>query len=326
MFTRLLASMFRKTPLAVLRKVTQAMKAGLRSSLKHLSSFAISLVPVAACQSGINPKPVPQPGLVSELDESIIESLAPKGPRSIGHFKMSFYYVIGEDEVRSKPITIAANTAPSPANPELAAEFGAPQPNPETAIIDDSVHLAATVATAPERVTLYAGGTDCHPIANVSTAFAAAAEMQGTGKLRDGRTVNIWGACNCEHSPCFRVTGSVWGTGARRALAPFRTVAVDRKLLPLGQLLYIPALEGRTMPGRPPWGGFVHDGCVVAEDTGGAISGKRLDFFVGRKAYYQALSARGGSHNWAQNLEVFDGTKECENKDGKVSRTAPNTL
>jgi 3D (Asp-Asp-Asp) domain-containing protein len=323
MFTRLLASIFRTTPLAALRKVSQSVRAVFRAGCKSVAGFALSLMPVAACQSGVNPTPVAQPGLVSENDDDSIESIAANGPRSLGHFRMSFYYVIGEDEVRSKP-KLVAMTVPVP----LADEPKEPDP----ALAPDAVSDAGSVATAVEltaavptsnRVTLFAAH-DCQPIAQVNRAFAAAAEMQGTGKLRDGRTVNVTGACECDHSPCLRVTGSLWGTGARKALAPFRTVAVDRKLVPLGQLLYIPALEGRTMPGRAPWGGFVHDGCVVAEDTGGAISGKRLDFFVARKSYYQALSGNGGSHGWARDLEVFDGTKACQNTDGHIARASLN--
>ena len=87
------------------------------------------------------------------------------------------------------------------------------------------------------------------------------------------------------------MTENQWGTaGSGQPLQPFRTVAVDPKVVKLGSLLYVPLLEGRTMPGRAPWGGFVHDGCVVADDTGGHIDGNQLDLFVGRKAYFLGLS------------------------------------
>ena len=107
-----------------------------------------------------------------------------------------------------------------------------------------------------------------------------------------------------------------------RALQPFRTVAVDRNLIKLGSLLYVPDLEGRTMPGRKPLGGFVHDGCVMADDTGGGIIGNQLDLFVGRKAYFYGLASRGGSHAWARNTPVFDGTGICERKGRKISKRA----
>ena len=110
------------------------------------------------------------------------------------------------------------------------------------------------------------------------------------------------------------------GTG--KPLQPFRTVAVDRTLIKLGSLLYVPDLEGRTMPGRAPWGGFVHDGCLVADDTGGGITGNQLDLFVGRKAYFFSLSGHRGSHAWARHIPVYDGSKICERKGRKVSRKA----
>ncbi|HEY4243418.1 MAG TPA: 3D domain-containing protein [Kofleriaceae bacterium] len=217
-----------------------------------------------------------------------------EGPHPIGDFNITFYYVIGEDEV------VAKTAPPKPAND-----------NEETDL--------ASVAP-PEMVTLY-DGSSCEPISEVTKDFAAQLEMQGTGKLRDGRVLNIWGACRCDHSPCFKITETQWGTaGSGRALQPFRTVAVDPKVVKLGSLLYVPLLEGRTMPGRAPWGGFVHDGCVVADDTGGHIDGNRLDLFVGRKGYFLGLSGSGGSHAWARHVPVFDGTGICERKGRIVAK------
>jgi 3D (Asp-Asp-Asp) domain-containing protein len=217
-------------------------------------------------------------------------------PKPIGQFSITFYYVIGEDEVAPK------------AKPALAANDNAPE-------------LAATT-TNPDLVTLFEADR-CTPIADVTHEFASQLAIQGTGKLRDGRVLNIWGHCKCDRTPCFRVTENQWGTaGSGRPLQPFRTVAVDPKVVKLGSLLYVPLLEGRTMPGRAPWGGYVHDGCVVADDTGGHIDGNRLDLFVGRKGYYLGLSGSQGSHAWARHVPVYDGSKICERKGRKVSRKA----
>jgi 3D (Asp-Asp-Asp) domain-containing protein len=113
-----------------------------------------------------------------------------------------------------------------------------------------------------------------------------------------------------------------WGTaGSGRPLQPFRTVAVDPKLIKLGSLLYVPILEGRTMPGRAPWGGFIHDGCVVADDTGGGIQDEQLDLFVGKRAWFLGMGrGHGGSHAWARHVPVFDGSKICERKGRHVAR------
>jgi 3D (Asp-Asp-Asp) domain-containing protein len=213
-------------------------------------------------------------------------------PQAIGQFSITFYYVIGEEEVPRPP---AAN--------------------------DNSAELTG-IAADPVQVTLYEAD-HCDPIADVAPEFATQLAIQGTGKLRDGRVLNIWGHCKCSHSPCFKVTQNQWGTaGTGHPLQPFRTVAVDPKVVKLGSLLYVPLLEGRTMPGRAPWGGYVHDGCVVADDTGGHIDGNRLDLFVGRKGYFLGLSGTGGSHAWARHVPVYDGSQICERKGRTVSRKA----
>lgn len=218
-------------------------------------------------------------------------------PKPLGQFTITFYYVIGEDEVR-----------PKPANDNVAQAAGS------------DAELAGIAPAAEDRVTLYESD-GCTPIADVSPEFATQLAIQGTGKLHDGRVLNIWGRCKCDHSPCFKVTSNRWGTaGSGKPLQPFRTVAVDPRVIPLGSLLYVPLLEGRTMPGRPPWGGFVHDGCVVADDTGGHIDGNRLDLFVGRKGYFLGLSGSGGSHAWARHVPVYDGSKICERKGRQIAR------
>src|SRR5205085_11709780 len=129
----------------------------------------------------------------------------------------------------------ANNPTPAPANDNAEAE----------------TELAAVAP--PEKVTLYAKA--CEPIAEVTRDFAQQQRIQGTGKINDGRVLNVWGNCSCQTSPCYKVTPQQWGTaGSGKPLTPFRTVAVDPKLIKLGSLLYVPLLEGRTMPGRAPWG------------------------------------------------------------------------
>jgi 3D (Asp-Asp-Asp) domain-containing protein len=220
-------------------------------------------------------------------------------PRVLGRFDMTFYYVAGEEDAarasRRKQLKAANDNGT-----ELASVAPAP-------VVDDSV-------------TLYQGKT-CTPIADVSKDFAAQLSMQGTGKLKDGRILNVWGACGCEHSPCFKVTETKWGTGGTgRPLQPYRTVAVDPSVIKLGSLLYVPALDGQTMPGREPWGGYIHDGCVVADDTGGGIKGHQLDLFVDRKSSVDLLSRKGGSHAWARNQPIYDGSGRCERKGRRVGR------
>lgn len=256
--------------------------------IRCMAPFALGL----GCQSASDTVDVP-PAVHDPAPAPAPDKPAETGPRQLGQFTITFYYVIGEDEV-TKPVAANDNRG---GDPELTA-------------------------IAPDLVTLYAGGGDCEPIAEVSKEFASQLAVQGTGKLHDGRVVNIWGACNCKHTPCFKVTRAQWGTaGSGKPLQPFRTVAVDPRVVKLGSLLYVPLLEGRTMPGRPPWGGYVHDGCVIADDTGGHIAGNRLDLFVGRKGYFLGLSGSQTSHHWARHVPVFDGTGICDRK-GRVGRKA----
>jgi len=230
--------------------------------------------------------------------------------KELGEFHLTFYYVIGEDEAE----VLARRHEAAHAKPPGTDHGSAAAPG------DDTV-MAAIEPVKPEPVTLY-NGRDCSPIAEVTPEFASALALQGTGKLRDGRVINVFGRCKCGQTrSCYTVTGRKWGTaGTGRALDPFRTVAVDPAQVKLGSLLYIPALDGLTMPGRAPVGGFKHDGCVAADDTGGGIDGKQLDLFVARHAFYIGLARRGGSHSWSKHVRVLDGKNRCERKGGRVHR------
>jgi 3D (Asp-Asp-Asp) domain-containing protein len=263
------------------------------------------LAPLAlgfGCQSNSDIPDVAPP-VIEPVPASTVARPEDTGPRPLGQFTITFYYVIGEDEV----------------GPPRVANQNRTESRTESRDADAETELAAFT---PDLVTLY-GGSRCEPIAEVSREFASQLAVQGTGKLHDGRVLNIWGPCNCKRSPCFKVTQAQWGTaGSGKPLQPFRTMAVDPRVVKLGSWLYVPLLEGRTMPGRGPWGGYVHDGCVIADDTGGHIVGNRLDLFVGRKGYFLGLSGSGGSHAWARHVPVFDGTGICDRKDRRVGRKA----
>lgn len=276
---------------------------------------------VASCQSGQVDAPLPPPPMPREM-ASPAEAPTDAGPQPLGEFNITFYYVIGEEEVAAKSAAKAAKAAKLArvANDNISATGANAGSN--SGPDNGSTEVELTATTPPDLVTLYSSASgSCEAISEVTKEFASQLELQGTGKLKDGRVLNIWGHCRCEHSPCFKVTESQWGTaGTGKPLQPFRTVAVDPKVVKLGTLLYVPLLEGRTMPGRAPWGGFVHDGCVVADDTGGGIDGNQLDLFVGRKGYYLGISGSAGSHSWARHVPVFDGEKMCERKGRQVAR------
>ncbi|MGY0793156.1 3D domain-containing protein [Azospirillum argentinense] len=73
-----------------------------------------------------------------------------------------------------------------------------------------------------------------------------------------------------------------YGLGAKieYRLVPYRSIAVDRNTFDLGSVLYIPKLRGTSIE-LPDGRQVVHDGYVVAVDTGGMIRDKQIDFFKG---------------------------------------------
>jgi hypothetical protein len=113
----------------------------------------------------------------------------------------------------------------------------------------------------------------------VPERYACSLKLEGSGLLRDGRIVNYTGPCKFGYGTCFEqldVTDFPFGRGAGvRPLIPFKSVAVDPRVVRLGEPLYIPEFDGMVLPD-----GSIHDGCVRADDTGGGIKGRKMDFFV----------------------------------------------
>jgi 3D (Asp-Asp-Asp) domain-containing protein len=151
---------------------------------------------------------------------------------------------------------------------------------------------------------------DCVELAVVSLAFAESLALEGTGRLLDGRVLNYDGQCGCAFTPCFHEVDAEhpWGVGVQsRPLVPFRSVAVDPAVLTIGSSYYVLELDGVTMPGDEPWGAFVHDGCIVADDQGGAIDGMQIDFFAAFRGGYQALDGELGLND----VTLFEGGAHC---------------
>jgi 3D (Asp-Asp-Asp) domain-containing protein len=152
--------------------------------------------------------------------------------------------------------------------------------------------------------------SSCTLLATVASAFASSLALEGTGRLSDGRLLNYSGSCSCPTSPCYLEVDAAhpWGIGVQnKALVPFRSFAVDKDEIPYGTRLYVPALDGVSMPGDAPWGAFAHDGCVSADDTGGAIVGKHVDWFVALKTHYQTLDGQLG----LSNVTIHEGGTRC---------------
>src|SRR5689334_16107971 len=116
-------------------------------------------------------------------------------------------------------------------------------------------------------------------IGRFPSAFVYELKLEGSGILQDGRVINYAGECNYGMGTCFRTLDSrehPLGAGVQgRSLTPFRSIAVDPKMIPIGAPVYVPELVGVVMPD-----GTRHDGCLRADDMGGAIKNGKLDFFV----------------------------------------------
>ena len=140
-------------------------------------------------------------------------------------------------------------------------------------------------------------GRNCgRVLAWVSERFHSDLGLQGSGMLADGRLLNFEQRCPCAAPTrrgeriCYeelRRSDYPFGRGAPLSrsnpwqrqffwLQPYRSAAVDPLVVPLGTVLYIPALRDKRMAH-----GAAHTGCVRAEDTGQAIRGRRLDVFAG---------------------------------------------
>jgi len=116
-------------------------------------------------------------------------------------------------------------------------------------------------------------------IGRYPNAFVWELNMEGSGILRDGRVLNYDGKCRYGVGICFKTLEPAehpLGRGVQaRSLEPFRSIAVDPRFIPIGSPVYVPELVGVAMPD-----GTRHDGCLRADDQGGAIKLHKMDFFV----------------------------------------------
>ena len=114
-------------------------------------------------------------------------------------------------------------------------------------------------------------------LAHTTGKFKLDLVRQGSGWLRDGRTVIFVKQVRGESR--FRVTKSKYGLGSNGCrLIPYRTVAVDPRFVKLGTKVYIPQLKGARLPD-----GTVHDGMFIASDRG-SFRGAQVDVFVGGRS------------------------------------------
>lgn len=139
-------------------------------------------------------------------------------------------------------------------------------------------------------------------LALASREFHHSLSLEGTGRLADGRMLNFSGDCPCARPGhlgrriCYELVDQgryPWGLGARIGyshvpLEPFRTVAVDPGVIPVGSVLFVPAWRGGRWPD-----GSARDGCFRAEDSGSGIRGRHVDLFSGKPEWAERLQGEG---------------------------------
>jgi 3D (Asp-Asp-Asp) domain-containing protein len=155
----------------------------------------------------------------------------------------------------------------------------------------------------------------CKPIASVTREFHDKVCVQGSGRLAGGSTISFAKRdCPCA-SVCPRTDQKICfekldprrfphGRGATgSAITPFRSVAVDDSLVPLGTPLFIAEFRGLKR-----LDGTAHDGCFLAEDRGLKVVGRHVDVFTGSeegtRSWNTAVPSNEGVH-------VVVGAKEC---------------
>ncbi len=121
--------------------------------------------------------------------------------------------------------------------------------------------------------------------------FVESVSTEWTGYLLDGTLINGSDYCAiATHGICFKEVDESqfpYGKGSEdNPLIPFRTVASDNAVVPFGTKLYVPALDGQTIPATLDVPAFVHDGCVEVGDTGTSVDGYHLDFFALQRSTY----------------------------------------
>jgi 3D (Asp-Asp-Asp) domain-containing protein len=149
--------------------------------------------------------------------------------------------------------------------------------------------------------------TDGTVIALASRGFVNDLCVEGSGLLADGRVVNF--SSGCSYGPtcltggqiCYTVldrTRYPWGKGhGTTPLVPLRSLAVDPHVIPFGSFVYLPRWKGVHIPAIDGIGGFVHDGCFRADDSGGWIVPRpgdppglsHIDIFAGTRTMHRAL-------------------------------------
>ena len=192
--------------------------------------------------------------------------------------------------MRTRPVAIAAMTvglfAAPTANPSVTREYVG-----EYRLTYYHVAVEDGRYDGEPRTELLRDPAGCE-LARVSARYRRALDREGTGRLADGRVINVAertadGWRYVDPGPAH------YGLGVGDVpLVPFRSVAADPRKLARGTRLYLPAFASWSLPD-----GTAHGGTFVVDDIGSAIRRNRLDIFIGDEAHPAPLEAVVPSHS-----------------------------
>lgn len=138
-------------------------------------------------------------------------------------------------------------------------------------------------------------------IERVTPSFKKQLDIEGSGRLRDGRIVNFQQKID-ERWRYAVEANAPFGLGVRGyKLVPYRSLAVDPELISPGTVLFLPALEGIQLPS-----GEIHDGFMFAHDVGQSIKGNRIDVFVGYESDVDNTFTRSGRIEDMDPVELYE--------------------
>lgn len=144
-----------------------------------------------------------------------------------------------------------------------------------------------------------------HSLGKFRAEFVKHLKVEGTGRTIEGKTLNA-----TDVDGRFELVKTPWGLGAKgESLEPFRSIAVDPKVIPLGTKILIPEAAGALLPD-----GSIHDGIFVAADTGGAIKGQHIDLFCGLERDMKVIQKRG-----VDQVPIYKVTKDDRKPPAPVS-------
>ena len=159
-------------------------------------------------------------------------------------------------------------------------------------------------------------------------SFQKAVVINGSGVTSSGKILHYNNLKKPVANKCPDAMGSPTTIGARgRCLTPFLSIAGDASIYPIGTIIEVPSMRGKTVSLPPPGKGtMVHPGYFIMDDVGAAIKGaNRFDFFTGTLSPLDPRNDFGNrqSKKGADRKMLFSDTHACNKDFNVISRRSP---